>query len=255
MAILVYLFAPALVLLYGALGTFAQGDAAWDQGIARIGAEAARVVEAQRHAYGAGSYAQALLQRVHDVGDSLSGLTINGPSMLGMFLLGGWFVRSGAIVAPQRFARLFARLRWIAWPLGLSLMLISVWLEPWMDPGRLDLRLSLAYASSSVAGLLMCLGYMAWVQRFHARLTWLAPAGRMALSNYVMQSVLCTLIFYGYGLGYFERLPRSWQLPFALALFAVQVWVSRLWLARLRFGPLEWAWRAFTYLRVPGIAR
>ena len=77
----------------------------------------------------------------------------------------------------------------------------------------------------------------------------------MARSNYLGQSVICTLIFYGYGLGYFERLPRAWQPAFALALFALQVLVSRWWLARFRYGPAEWLWRAATYLQWPAMRR
>ncbi len=49
--------------------------------------------------------------------------------------------------------------------------------------------------------------------------------------------------------GVFERLPRVWQLPFAIALFTFQVALSRWWLQRFRFGPCEWLWRSFTYLR------
>lgn len=258
-AVLVYLCTPAMVMAYGALGSLMQADPAsaadWRRTMAQIGAQAAAAVEAQRAAYGSGSYAQALLQRAHDLGETLRGLMVNGPTMLGMFLLGGWFVRAGAMQAPERFARLFAALRWGAWPLGLAAMLASFALEPYMDPGRLDLRLSGAFALSSLAGLLMCLGYLGWVVRWRQALAWLAPAGRMALSNYVLQSLLCTWIFYGYGLGWFERLPRAWQPPFALALFLLQVAASRWWLARFRFGPLEWGWRAFTYLRWPPLRR
>lgn len=120
-----------------------------------------------------------------------------------------------------------------------------------MDPARLDLRVSGAFALSLIAGPLMSLGYAAWVVRLAPRLAWLVPAGRMALTNYLLQSLLCTWVFYGYGLGYFEQLPRAWQLPFALGLFALQVVLSRLWLRWFRFGPMEWLWRSVTYLRVP----
>jgi uncharacterized protein len=96
---------------------------------------------------------------------------------------------------------------------------------------------------------------MAWIVRglhspsWERLLRWLAPAGRMALSNYLLQSLVCTLIFYGYGLGYFERLSRAWQVPFVLALFVVQVLLSHAWLKRYRFGPMEWLWRSLTYLK------
>ena len=83
-----------------------------------------------------------------------------------------------------------------------------------------------------------------WLRHF-------APAGRMALSNYLVQTVICTAIFYGYGLGYFEQLPRAWQPLFTLVVFAFQVVLSRWWLARHRYGPMEWLWRWMTYGRRP----
>jgi len=105
----------------------------------------------------------------------------------------------------------------------------------------------------------MCLGYLAWivrgVQTGAPLLASLAPVGRMALTNYLVQSIVCTLVFYGYGLGFFEQLSRAWQVPFALALFAVQVALSHWWLARFRFGPAEWAWRALTYGQLPPMRR
>src|SRR5690606_3228321 len=109
--------------------------------------------------------------------------------------------------------------------------------------------------------LLLCLAYLAWVRRglespaWAPRLAWLAPAGRMALSNYLLQSIVCTSVFYGYGFGYFEQLPRAWQPLFVLLLFALQVLWSRWWLSRFRFGPMEWLWRALTYLQLPPLRR
>ncbi|WP_043931268.1 DUF418 domain-containing protein, partial [Xanthomonas citri] len=246
-------------LLYGVAGELAQADPAatvqWKAAMADAAQQALANVQAQRAAFGSGTYLQATVQRWHDFQEAMTGLSINGPAMLGMFLLGGWFVRSGAIATPERFPRLFATLRYGVLPLGLGVMLASYALEPWIDPARLDLRLSGAFALSLIAGPLMCLGYAAWVVRLASRLAWLAPAGRMALSNYLLQSLVCTGIFYGYGLGYFEQLPRVWQLPFALTLFALQVLLSRCWLHWFRFGPMEWLWRSVTYLQVPPMWR
>ena len=131
---------------------------------------------------------------------------------------------------------------------------------PTVDFGRLDMESGMASVLTAIANLLMCLGYLAWLLRglngggLAARaLAWIAPAGRMALTNYLTQSLVCTTIFAGYGLGYFEELPRAWQVPFALALFALQVVASRAWLARFRHGPVEWGWRALTYGRLPAM--
>jgi uncharacterized protein len=248
MGMLSYLAAVGLMLLLGAMVMLMPADAAQ-------AASAQAAIEAQRQAYGHGTYAQAVLQRLHDFGASLGALLVVGPQVLGMFLIGSWFARSGAIARPDQHARLFAWLRRGALPLGLALMLASAWYQPWLAPGRFDLRSAVAYATGSVAGLLMCLGYLAWGVRWSHALRWLAPAGRMALSNYLGQSLVCTLLFYGYGLGWFEQMGRAWQLLFAVALFAAQVALSRFWLRRFRFGPVEWLWRAITYWRLPPLRR
>ena len=102
----------------------------------------------------------------------------------------------------------------------------------------------------------MALGYMGVMvlllqSRAWARfLGWLAPAGRMALTNYLSQTVVCSLVFYGYGFGQWG-MPRAWQVVFVAAVFAAQVLLSHWWLRRFRYGPMEWLWRAVTYLQVP----
>jgi uncharacterized protein len=79
---------------------------------------------------------------------------------------------------------------------------------------------------------------------------WLAPVGRMALTNYLTQTLLHLFIFYGFmGLGLMGRVGTSLCVPIALAIFTLQILYSRWWLARFRFGPCEWAWRTLTYGR------
>jgi len=77
----------------------------------------------------------------------------------------------------------------------------------------------------------------------------LAAAGRMAFSNYIGQSVVCTLIFYGHGLGYYNQIDRVGQILIVAAVWALQLIVSMIWLSRFRFGPLEWLWRSLTYMK------
>ena len=213
----------------------------------------AGMIEAQRLAYGDGSYLQATLQRLLDFGIALMNLMVVGPLVFAMFLLGSWFVKSGAIADPAAHAKLFRGLR--VWGLlsGLGLVVVSFTLEPTLDHGDINLRFAIAFCLSMAGSALMCLGYMAWIVRgmqspaLAPTLSLVAPAGRMALSNYLFQSVLGTLVFYAYGLGYFEQLPRAWQVPFVLVVFALQVVFSHLWLRKFRFGPMEWLWRSLTY--------
>ncbi|MBF5044545.1 DUF418 domain-containing protein [Aggregicoccus sp. 17bor-14] len=78
-------------------------------------------------------------------------------------------------------------------------------------------------------------------------LSLLAPAGRMALTNYLTQTLVSLWLFYGYGLSLIGRLSPAHCIPLIAGLFCVQVALSHLWLAHFRFGPAEWLWRSLTY--------
>ncbi len=83
----------------------------------------------------------------------------------------------------------------------------------------------------------------------------LEAVGRMALTNYIMQSVICTLFFFGYGLNYYAEL-EFYQIYFVVAaIWIVQLIVSPLWLRFFLFGPLEWVWRSLTYWRIQPFLR
>ena len=257
------LYALTLLMVAGlsAMGMLAQFDPAaaamMQDELQKQAAEMAQLMANERAAYGSGSYAQAVAQRMEDAVVLVPYMLLMGGQILAMFVLGAWFVRSGAIAQPRAWPRFYATLRWLALPVGLGLMLLSFWMMPTMAFDRLDLTSTIATVLMLIAAPLMSLGYLAWILHgldAGARwLRWLAPAGRMALTNYLAQSLVCTLVFYGYGLGYFDQLPRAWQVPFVFALFALQVLFSRWWLARYRYGPAEWVWRAVTYLRVPAM--
>ena len=77
----------------------------------------------------------------------------------------------------------------------------------------------------------------------------LAATGRMALTNYIAQSVICSLIFYGHGLGMFERVGAPGRLGIVVGIWVAQLLWSPWWLARFRFGPLEWFWRSLSYMK------
>ncbi len=113
---------------------------------------------------------------------------------------------------------------------------------------------------NTAAAPLVAFGYIALVilaaRRFGpAMKAVFAPVGRMAFSNYLAQSVICTLIFYGHGLGLFMQLGRPGQILIVLAVWiAMPIW-SRAWLARFRFGPAEWLWRSLSYRRAQPMLR
>lgn len=83
----------------------------------------------------------------------------------------------------------------------------------------------------------------------------LAPAGKMALTNYLMQSLIGSLVFYGYGLGLWQQWGRAELALFVMSVFIAQIIFSHLWLRYFRYGPMEWLWRSLTYWTWPPMRR
>ncbi len=86
-------------------------------------------------------------------------------------------------------------------------------------------------------------------------LVWLAAPGRMALSNYLLQSLIGSWLFFGFGLGLYDRLGPAAAALIVVGVYLLQVAVSHLWLQRFRFGPVEWLWRSLSYGRAQPMTR
>jgi uncharacterized protein len=120
-----------------------------------------------------------------------------------------------------------------------------------LTPTVLGMIARVAYVVCRVAIMIF---YVATIVRavhnvgWRARLMPIATVGRMPLTNYLLQTLLGTFIFYGWGLGYWGRIGPTLQLGLAIAIyFVVQVPLSRWWLGRFALGPMEYVWRALTY--------
>ncbi len=204
-----------------------------------------------------GSYAEATAWRAQSFAKHLPQTVGFAIIVLGVFLLGAWFIRSGVMADPAAHLKLFRWMAWIGIPLGLGLSLIAARISLTHVPGQNDGPFQFAMGLAFVGNLPACVGYLAAVVLlFHGRwrnwLAQLAPVGRMALTNYILQSAIGTLFFYGYGLGHWG-MPRAQQVLYVLVVFALQVLLSRWWLANFRFGPLEWLWRWATYGKRPAL--
>ncbi|TMH79754.1 MAG: DUF418 domain-containing protein [Betaproteobacteria bacterium] len=93
-------------------------------------------------------------------------------------------------------------------------------------------------------GLVMLWCQGSWAAALKERM---AAVGRAAFSNYILQTVVCTTIFYGHGFGYFGSVPRTGQILIVFAIYAAQLVIAPLWLRHFQFGALEWLWRSLTY--------
>lgn len=102
-------------------------------------------------------------------------------------------------------------------------------------------RLFLAVGYASLVMLLIRIRFMHWL--CYA----LAATGRVAFTNYFLQTILCTLFFYGYGFGYFGRLSQTQLYFFVAELWIIQIVFSVFWLRFYEYGPIEWLWRCLVY--------
>mgnify|MGYP002777065445 CR=1 FL=1 len=211
--------------------------------------------------YRDGSFMEITQQRIADFQFLFTGATIfQIPMMVGVFLIGTWLVGTGHLADPASNRGFFVKLAIGGLLLGAIGVGASLGFGVEFDLVEDFAESTVALALMTLGSLPMALGYLAIVVllatgALRGPLGVLAPAGRMALTNYLMQSVICAFIFYGYGLGLFGQIGRTGQVGIVLAVFIAQVAFSHWWLARFRYGPMEWLWRAGTYLQWPPMRR
>ena len=168
-----------------------------------------------------------------------------------MMLLGMILFRKGILSADKSTAY-YKKMIWVGFVPGLiisSIGLGQVYASEWSGAYVMNIGANYKFLS----GLFMALGYIGlviWIykkgifKKFQNRLQ---ATGRMAFTNYIGMSVICTLIFNGHGLGLFGMFDRLQQFLIVISVWVLILILSPLVLKNYRFGPLEWLWRKLTY--------
>lgn len=253
--------------LYLGMGLFYLANAALllvvpDAVMAGLRADFAAGAAAAATIYPEGGFAAITARRIMDyVQVVLQGQFVMVPMVAGVFLVGSWLMRGGWLHEPAAHRRFWWRLIAVALLPGVLFSGAGVALGTSFEGGPLEPGAALSASLMLLGALPLSLVYLAalvlaWSSPVGARaLAVFAPAGRMALTHYLGQSLLCSLLFYGYGLGLWGTLDRAAQTGLVLGVFALQVAVSHAWLAGHRYGPMEWLWRWATYARRPAWRR
>ena len=225
-------------------------------------------VEAAAATFASGSYLDVVVQNLRGLGR----MYFTAPGLDGTLLIGySIFVVSmmlGLLAGRHRLIQwandnvaLIRRVQWWALAVGIAagvaMAIAGRYTEPFVPSPAFVVQRT-GYGVSRVALMIF---YVATIVRLasHARwLPWLMPlaaAGRMPLTNYLLQSVLCTAIFYGWGLGLWGQVGAALQLGLAFAIFfLLQVPLSMFWFRRFAYGPMEYLWRLASYGRRPSVA-
>ena len=213
--------------------------------------ETARIVAAFR-----GTPTNIIGQRLREYPGILAfALFGQGPTALAMFLIGLWAGRRRLLERVEDNLPLLRRAR------SLGLVVGSAGGVAWATyrvvngfdfsgPFLLASAVNFATAPFLTAAFAATLTLLYRAPRWRRWLAPLAPVGRMALSNYLLQSLVGAFVFTGYGLGLFGRVGAAAGLVLSVAIYAAQLPLSAWWLRRFAFGPAEWLLRSFTYARL-----
>ncbi|HWE37295.1 MAG TPA: DUF418 domain-containing protein [Isosphaeraceae bacterium] len=187
------------------------------------------------------------------------GLVVGFLAIGGRMLLGMGLMKAG-VFAAERSRRFYLGMALLGYGVGLPLVAWNAW-ESIRHNFQSVFFLRGGFAINYLGSVVVALGHVAALMLVvqSGALTWLtdrlAAVGRMALTNYLTHSILCTTLFYGYGFGLFGHINRVGLAGIVLLIWAAQLSYSPVWLARFRFGPAEWLWRSLTYWRIQPIRR
>ncbi len=169
--------------------------------------------------------------------------------VLALFMIGMAVGKLGLLHDVEGNLHIWKKLFWWCFPIGLAMQIGAELTYQLVDSSPTgDLLFALADLVFALASI-FTVGIVAGVVLLSRKARWLnmfAPVGRMALTNYLMHSIVFTTIFYGYGLGLYRSIGIL-ELGLAIVMIAFQIGFSAWWLKRYKFGPFEWLWRSLTY--------
>ena len=172
--------------------------------------------------------------------------------VLGMFILGFYVGRNRLYQNLDTRFTLLKKVRFWGFAIGLPFSLLMAYLEIYgnRDSATAYLLNTISYAFGVVPLSLaytatLCLLY--WKTNWYKRLVIFKPVGKMALTNYILQTVFGIVIFYGIGLGLGTQSSLLFILLVSVCVFLLEIILSSIWLKFFNYGPLEWLWRQVTY--------
>ena len=174
------------------------------------------------------------------------------PKVLGMFLFGLYAGRKMIYANLEQYCSLFKRLRKWGFIIGIpgSIAMAFFEIDDYGIPKTMGLLDTVFYAVSVVP---LSLAYVSaiclfWIKtKGNNKWKLLAPVGRMALTNYLMQTIFGIIIFYGVGFGLGGNIGPALFIPIAIGVYILQIIYSNCWFKYFNYGPVEWIWRQLTY--------
>jgi uncharacterized protein len=205
--------------------------------------------------YASGTYGDIVGQNVKEVPLTIFGLIFFYPRVLGVFLFGLWVWRAGIVRDLPSKTDLLRRCQkhglWVGLLFNAMAVAVNEIFHPDpFAPSALGLVVGLCLTIGVPAGSTFYASTVAllWEKaRWRERLRPFVAVGRMALTNYLLQSLVCTTLYYSWGIGLYGRVGPLLGFVPTVVIYAVQVALSAWWLRHFASGPMEWLWRRLTY--------
>jgi uncharacterized protein len=201
---------------------------------------------AEKAAFMSGSYFDQFAVRVQIFTEDILEWLLFLPFLAGLFFLGIQLGRYKVLERPSEAVTTRKRMLIAGFAFGIPLNLFCGWLLSQKGSIAPDIAVELCFGPLLSVGLIMLLALAAEKGVFRKAQEALAKVGRTAFSCYILQSLLCTAIFYDWGGGLYGKLDRLQMLAVVPAVWTVDLIFANLWLRRYQLGPLEWAWRSLT---------
>ncbi|MEV5115655.1 DUF418 domain-containing protein [Peribacillus frigoritolerans] len=204
--------------------------------------------------YQSGTFTELMSQR------ALDWYMVNNPfnaiilflSIFPFFLMGAGVAKQGFLQNPTQYKRQLKAISIVSLLLGMSIKML---------PYVTVYHFGTIFVQDYLGGPLLTIFYITAITILAERagtsrlLHPLSYIGRMSMSNYLFQSMVCTGIFYSYGLGLYGSVSYTTGFVFLIALFCLQILLSLLWMGLYKYGPVEYIWRFFTYGKKPVMRR
>ncbi len=212
--------------------------------------------------YTEAGFVELLLYRlVNEAPYMLIGVIFWIPQVLAFFLCGLYVGKIGIFKDIPAHIPLLKKIRFWGFLIGGLLLILLVLFDSGTITTNELINLSMLSGINYLASLFLFPAYVTSIILAAQNATWnkilspIASAGKMALTNYLSQTLICVIIFYGFGFGFYGQLTIYHGIMLTVAIFLLQVFWSSIWMKRFRFGPMEWVWRTITYKKRFPISR
>lgn len=227
-----------------------------DKAFAEMDIKYRMLFEQSLRVYSEGSFADIMKMRLKDLVFMYFGLTFYGLNVIGMFLIGLYVARSGILTAISENLKLLRRVFWFGLIFGIIGNIIYVYAREnanLLVPSSSTFLYTVGFLIGAPTLSLFYITVIVLLiqfDRWKKLLKVFSAVGKTSISNYLFQSLICTIIFYNYGFGFYGKVGPALGIVLTLMIITLQIVISNWWIKHFNFGPIEWLWRSATYGKV-----